>query len=241
MSRATHLRWNAIASLITVAVLLAAGGKVMAFLQAGGEPGAPPPAASQSASPAAEQEAASGEQAPGAEEGAAHEEALLDEIFHVANFLLIVGGVWYLGKKFAVPLFRQRAHGIQEDMERSTRAMAESSRRLAGIEEKLQRLDDDVRDLRQAALREADAEQARMEELAQTEAGKIAQAAELEIATAAKAARRELQRYSAELAVGLAEKRIRESISPDAEQRILRSFVNDLTDHDGSPSGREPS
>jgi F0F1-type ATP synthase membrane subunit b/b' len=80
-----------------------------------------------------------------------------------------------------------------------------------------------------------------MEESAQSEAGKIAQAAEQEIATAAKAARRELQRYSAELAVGLAEKRIRESISPDAEQRMLRSFVNDLTDHDGSPSGREPS
>jgi F-type H+-transporting ATPase subunit b len=115
--------------------------------------------------------------------------------------------------------------------------MAEASRRLSHIEEKLQRLDDAIQELRRAALQEAAAEQARMEELAQAEAGKIAQAAEQEIAVAAKAARRELQRYSAELAVGLAEKRIRERISPDAEKRILRSFVNDLTDHDGSRSG----
>jgi F-type H+-transporting ATPase subunit b len=238
MSRPTHLRWNAIASLITLAVLLAAGGKLLAFLQSGGEPGGGSPAISQPAEQAAESEGASVEHAAAAGES---EHSVWDTVFHWTNFLMIAAGVWYLGKKLAVPLLRQRAHGIQEELQRSSRAMAESSQRLAGIEEKLQRLGDEIRDLRQAASREAAAEQARMEELAQAEAGKIAQAAEQEIATAAKAARRELQRYAAELAVGLAEKRIRESISPDAEQRMLRSFVNDLTDHDGSPSGSEPS
>ena len=237
MSRTTHRRWNAIASLITLAVLLAAGGKVRAFLQSGGEPAEPPPSVSQTASPGAEQESAVAEHAAAGGEG---EHSFWDTFFHWANFLLIGAGVWYLGKKFAVPLFRERARGIQEEMERSSRAMAESAQRLTHIEEKLQRLDDDIQDLRRGALQEASAEQARMEELAQAEAGKIAQAAEQEIATAAKAARRELQRYSAELAVGLAAKRIGESISPDAEQRILRSFVNDLN-HDGPPSGREPS
>jgi F-type H+-transporting ATPase subunit b len=238
MSRETHLRWNAIASLITLAVLLAAGSRLLAFLQSGSEPGGESPAISQPAEQAAEPEGASEEHAAAGSEA---EHSVWDTVFHWANFLMIAAGVWYVGKKFAVPLLSQRARAIQEDLERSSRAMAESSQRLAGIEAKLQRLDDEIRDLRQAASREAAAEQGRMEELAQAEAGKIAQAAEQEIATAAKAARRELQRYSAELAVELAEKRIRESISPDAEQRILRSFVNDLTDHDGSPSGREPS
>ena len=238
MSRATHFRWNAIASLITLAVLLAAGGKVLASLQSGGEPAQQPPVVSQPASPGAEQEGASAEHAAA---GGEEEHSFWDTLFHWVNFLMIGAGVWYLGKKFAVPLFSQRARGIQEEMERSAQAMKEATQRLGHIEEKLQRLDEEIRDLRRAAFQEAAAEQARMEELAQAEAGKIAQAAEQEIATAAKAARRELQRYSAELAVGLAEKRIRESISPDAEQRILRSFVKDLSDHDGSPSGREPS
>ena len=237
MSRAARLRWNAIASLITLAVVLAAGGRVLAFLQSG-EPAEQPPAASQSAGPAAEQEGASAEHAAA---GGEAEHSFWDTFFHWANFLLIAAGVWYLGKKFAVPLLSERARGIREEMERSSRAMAESSQRLTHIEAKLQRLDDEIRDLRQASAREAAAEQVRMEELAQTEAGKIGQAAQQEIATAAKAARRELQRYSAELAVGLAEKRIRESISPDAEQRMLRSFVSDLADQDGSSSGREPS
>ncbi|MGH9784743.1 MAG: hypothetical protein ACRD88_11200 [Terriglobia bacterium] len=233
MSRSTHLRWSAIASLITLAVLLAAGGKVLAFLQSGGEPAEQPPAASQTASSGSEQESASAEHAAAGGEG---EHSFWDTFFHWVNFLLIGAGVWYLGKKFAVPLFSERARGIQEEMERSSRAMAESAQRLANIEEKLQRLDDEIRDLRRGALAEAAAEQARMAELAQAEAGKIAQAAEQEIAAAAKAARRELQRYAAELAVGLAEKRIRESISPDAERRLLRSFVSDLN-HDGPQSG----
>lgn len=237
-SRQSHVRWNAIASLLTLAVMLAAGGRLLAFLQTGGETEGLPPAISQQAAPAAEQEGSSAEHTAAGEEG---EHSVWDVIFHWANFLLIGAGVWYLGKKFAVPLFSERAKGIQEDMERSAQAMNEASQRLSHIEEKLQRLDDDIRDLRQASRQEAAAEQARMEELARVEAGKIAQAAEQEIATAVKAARRELQRYSAELAVGLAEKRIRESISPEAERRMLRSFVTDLTNHDDSRSGREPS
>jgi len=38
MSGKKHIRWNTIATLITLAVLLSAGGRVMAFLQGGGEP-----------------------------------------------------------------------------------------------------------------------------------------------------------------------------------------------------------
>ena len=112
MARETHIRWNTIASLITLAVLLVAGGKVRAFLQSGGEPAGRPLAISQQAAPATEQEASSAENAA---EGEAEEHGFWDEVFHWANFLLIAGGVWYLGKKFGAPFLSQRARGIQED------------------------------------------------------------------------------------------------------------------------------
>lgn len=178
--------------------------------------------------PSAEHEAAAGER--GAAEGEEH--GVLEEVFHWFNFLLIAGGIWYLGKKFAVPMFAERTRAIQENMQASARAMAEASERLASIEQKLQHLDEEITDLRETARRDAAADQARMEDLAQAEAGKIAQAAEQEIEAVAKSARRELRRYSAELAVGLAEKRIRETISAESEKRILHSFVSDLSDGD---------
>jgi len=229
MSPKTHVRWNTIASLVALVVLLSAGGRVMAFLQGGGEPAGEAVLLAQVEEPGAEHEAAAGEHGAAGEE----EHGIRGEIFHWTNFLLIVGGIWYLGKKIAVPLFAEKTRAIQENMYASARAMADASKRLAGIEQKLRYLDEEIRDLRLTSQRDAAAEQARMEELAQAEAGKIAQAAEQEIEAAAKTARRELQRYSAELAIGLAEKRIRETISADAEKRILRSFVSDLGDGGG--------
>ena len=238
MPRETHLRWNAVASIIALAVLLAAGAKVKAFLQTGSAPEERPPAIAQAETPATQQESAPAEHAPAAGEAPEHEASPWDTFFQWANFLLIGGAIWYLGKKYAAPLLSQRVRAIREDMELSARAVAEASQRLTQIEEKLQRLGEEIQQLRQSALQEAAAEQARIEAMAGSEAGKIVQAAEQEIAVAVKAARRELQRYTAELAVGLAEKRIRETISLEAEKRILRSFVNDLTDGAGRKSKR---
>lgn len=238
MPHETHHRWNAIATIIALAVLLAAGAKVKAFLQTDTVPEEGTRAIAQAETPAPQRESTAPEHAPAAGEASEHEAGPWDTFFQWTNFLLIGGAIWYLGKKYGAPLLSQRARAIQEDMERSARAVAEASQRLTQIEEKLQRLGEEIEQLRQTAFQEAAAEQARIEAMAQSESGKIVQTAEQEIATAAKAARRELQRYTAELAVGLAEKRIRETISLDAEKRILRSFVNDLTDGAGRESKR---
>ena len=234
----THLRWNVIASVIALAVALAAGPRVKAILQSGSTSPAQTPAATS----ASEHEAASAEHAsPSGQEGAEHETSVRDVIFQWANFLLIAGGVWFLGKKYAVPFLKERAQAIREDMARSARALAEGSQRLAHVEKQLKRLDEEIRELRQSALQEAAAERARIDELARAEANKIVLAAEQEIAAAAKTARRELKVFTADLAVGLAEKRIRETISGDAEKRIFRSFVKDLGDDAGRRGSGDPS
>jgi F0F1-type ATP synthase membrane subunit b/b' len=54
----------------------------------------------------------------------------------------------------------------------------------------------------------------------------VVELAELEIAAAAKAARRDLKAFSAELAVSLAEKKIQ--IDPETDQRLVSTFVSDL-------------
>jgi len=231
MPREKYLRPNAIAAVIAFVVLLAGAGKIQALLQ-GGAGGQRPVIIAQ-----AEPEGAAGEEhaAEAGGEHGAEEHGVLDTIFHWVNFLLIGAAIWYLGKKYAVPMFAERSRAIREDMQNSARVMAEASHRLTGIEAKLNRLDQEIQELRETARKDVAAEQARMEEMAAAEAGKIAHAAEQEIATATKAARRELQRYSAELAVGLAEKRIRETISATAEKRLLQAFVKDL-ENGGRPA-----
>jgi F0F1-type ATP synthase membrane subunit b/b' len=52
--------------------------------------------------------------------------------------------------------------------------------------------------------------------------------AEQDIQSAGKAARAELKRYSAELAIALAEQKIRTRINPDAQNALVMAFVRDL-------------
>lgn len=170
-------------------------------------------------------------------ESEAAEHSVLDEIFHWANFLILLGGVWFLIRKFLVPFLEERGRMIRENMDRSAKALAEADQRMTAVEAKLRSLGSEMAALRQAALQESAAEQARIEAMAQADSDKILSTAEQEIEAAVKAARQELKAYTAELALGVAEKKIRDSLTPQAEERILRSFFQELAGN-GTPASR---
>ena len=233
MPAGKHLRWNVLASIITIVVLIGFGLRGGAFFQSEQQ---------EDSSPAAASEAASSEHAAEAEHGDAGQEVeshFWEEFFHWTNFILIVLAIGYMGKKFIAPFLAERAQAIRKDMEDSARARQEAAARLAGVENKLMRLDEEITSLRNSALQEAVADQARIVEQAKTDAGKIAANAQQEIAAATKIAIQELKAHTAELAVGLAEKKIRDSISPQAEKNIFRAFLEGL-DH-GATSGNDSS
>jgi F-type H+-transporting ATPase subunit b len=80
--------------------------------------------------------------------------------------------------------------------------------------------------MRDAAEKEAAAENARIQAAAKEDAQKIVASAEQEIAAAAKAARRLLTAHAADLAVGLAQKQIR--VNAAADQALVRGFAGQL-------------
>jgi F0F1-type ATP synthase membrane subunit b/b' len=189
------------------------------------------PAPEHSAEPATERGAAAEHGAAAAEHGSeehGEEHSALHDALHWANFVLLIGALVYLVRKMLVPFLNERGRLIREDMDRSARTLAEASQRLGAVEEKLKGLDAELAALRQAAFRESAAEQERIEQAAAIEAQKIGLAADQEIDAAVKAARQELKRYTSELALGLAEQRIQQSLTPDSERRILGAFVREL-------------
>jgi F-type H+-transporting ATPase subunit b len=89
--------------------------------------------------------------------------------------------------------------------------------------------------MRNAAEKEAAAEEARIQAAVEEEKRKIVESAQQEIAAAAKAARRELTAYAADLAVGLAKKQIHVDAATD--QALVRNFAAQLgTDSPGKES-----
>jgi F-type H+-transporting ATPase subunit b len=152
------------------------------------------------------------------------------------NFAVIAAAIFWLSKKNLPGVFRNRTASIQKAMEEARKAREEANRRLAEIEARLSKLDVEIGGMRAAAEKEAAAEEQRIQAAALEDARKIVESAEHEIAAAAKAARRELTAYAADLAVSLAKKQIHVDAATD--QVLLRNFAQQLSTNGGeAPKG----
>jgi len=154
------------------------------------------------------------------------------------NFAVIAGIIFWAARKYLPGAFSARTASIQKAMQEAQKASEDARRRLAEIESRLMKLDVEIGMIRDEAEREGAAEAARIKLSAEEDARKIVTAAEQEIASAAKAARRQLTAYAADLAVGLARKQIHVDAATD--QTLVRSFGGQLGTSSGdSGSGKD--
>ena len=126
------------------------------------------------------------------------------EAWKLANFVLLAGGLGYLIKKNAGPFFASRSLKIQQDMLDAREMRADAERRAADVDRRLASLEAEIAALRTESQAEAKAETERAMQHTAAEIAKVRAHAEREIVAAGKAARMDLKRYSAELAVQLA-------------------------------------
>lgn len=151
----------------------------------------------------------------------------------ILNFVVIAAIIVWAGRKYLPGMLRDRTAAIQKAMQEAQKASEEARRRLADIESRLMRLDGEIGMMRNAAEKEAAAEEARIQAAAEEEARKIVASAEQEITAAAKAARRQLTAHAADLAVALAQKQIRVDAATD--QALVRNFSGQLGAAPDSP------
>jgi F-type H+-transporting ATPase subunit b len=145
-----------------------------------------------------------------------------------ANFLLLAGLLGYFIGKNAGPFFAARSAGIRKDMDESLRQREQAEAKAADVDRRLANLEKDIAALRGQSETEAQAESERMAQHTAAEIAKIQAHAEREIASAGKAARMALKRYSAELAMALAEQKVRARMTPDTEDALVQGFVRNL-------------
>jgi F-type H+-transporting ATPase subunit b len=145
-----------------------------------------------------------------------------------ANFLLLAGLLGYFIGKNAGPFFAARSAGIRQDMDESLRQREQAEAKAADVDRRLADLGEDIAALRGHSEAEGKAETERMAQHTADEIAKIQAHAEREIASAGKAARMALKRYSAELAMGLAEQKVRARMTPDTEDALVQGFVRNL-------------
>jgi F-type H+-transporting ATPase subunit b len=152
------------------------------------------------------------------------------------NFLVIAVVLLWAGKKYLPGAFRARTAAIQQAMEEARRASEDANRRLAEVESRLARLGEEINGMKATAEADLAGEEARIKAAAEEDARKIVQSAEQEIAAAAKAARRDLTAYAADLAISLAKKQIH--VDPATDSSLVRSFSDRLASADSAEKSK---
>jgi len=155
-----------------------------------------------------------------------------------ANFAILAGALGYLIVKKGGPWFAERSLAIRkgiaeaEEIRRGAEASAaEVDRRLAGLQTA-------INDLRANAQREQSAEGERIRQQTAADLARIQDHAAREIEAAGKGARLDLKRYAAQLAIDLAEQKIRRQMTPEVQAALVERFGRDL---DHSPAGPHPN
>jgi F-type H+-transporting ATPase subunit b len=154
----------------------------------------------------------------------------------LSNFVVIAVVIFWAGRKYLPGMFSARTAAIQKAMQEAQKASDEARRKLAEIESRLMKLDVEIGMMRDAAEKDSGAEESRIQAAAQEDARRMVEGAQQEIAAAAKAARRELTAYAADLAVALARKQIHVDAATD--QALVRNFAGELGASEGSGPGK---
>lgn len=144
------------------------------------------------------------------------------------NFGILAAGLLYLLIKNLPPYFRARTESIRKDIEEAQKLKREADQKAAEIDKRVSGLSAEIAAFRAQSIEEMDREGERIRQEAATHVRKIGDQAQVEIESAAKAARRELRLYAADLALDLAAQRVRGRLDASSEGVLVGNFIADL-------------
>jgi F-type H+-transporting ATPase subunit b len=150
-------------------------------------------------------------------------------VWRWANFVILAAGLGYLTAKFLPPVLRTRTGEIQKGISEAQQMKSDAEKRASEMEAKLKALGADVESFRVNAAAEMQREAQRIQQDTAAQIQRLQEQAGVEIESASKTARRELKQYAADLALELAEKRIRERIDGTSDAALVDGFVSDLS------------
>jgi F-type H+-transporting ATPase subunit b len=144
------------------------------------------------------------------------------------NLVLVVGVLIWIARKPLSNFFAHRSDSIREQLADAQKARTDAEAKLAEVQSRMSRLDDELKEIANTAEREAGDEYKRMLAQAELDAGKIVERSRQEIEGMTRIAQQALRLHAAELSVRLAEEKIQNEISDADHERLLNRFVSKL-------------
>jgi F-type H+-transporting ATPase subunit b len=149
-------------------------------------------------------------------------------IWRWANFIILAAGVGYFLAKNLPGHFSSNKKEIQKGISEAQQMKQDAERHSAEMDARLNALGADIENFRTQSTAEMQQEGERIGRETAAQIKKIEQQAAVEIESVGKTARRQLKEYAAELALGLAEERLRGRMDNATESALVDDFVRDL-------------
>jgi len=159
---------------------------------------------------------------------APHGESVLRTLARLANFAILAGVIVYFLRAPIAAYLASRGTQIRQDLVTAADMRATASAQLAEIARKLETLPAELDALKAQGAQDVVAEQARIAQAAAVERERLIEQTHREIATRLRLARRELTAHAAGLAIAIAEQRIKRSITPEDQLRLVDRFTSQL-------------
>jgi len=164
----------------------------------------------------------------GAASEAPHDQTLLQTVAKVANFAILAGLLVYYLKTPVSAYLVSRATAIRRDLVTASEMRARAAAQLTEIARKLESLPAELAALKAQGAEDVAAEQARIAQAAEVERERLIQQTHREIEMRLRVARRELTEHAAQLAVRIAEERIRRTITLEDQVRLVDRYTAQL-------------
>ena len=161
---------------------------------------------------------------------APHEQTLLQTFAKLANFAILAGVLVYFLRTPIAAYLASRATTIRSDLVAASEMRATATAQLAEIQRKLQSLPAELDALKKQGAEDVVAEQARIAQAAAVERERLIEQTRREIEMRLRVARRELTEHAAQLSVQVAEARIKQTITPEDQLRLVERYTTQLSE-----------
>jgi F-type H+-transporting ATPase subunit b len=153
------------------------------------------------------------------------------KIFEDLNSAVLIGAILWLVFRFVPKAYRKRSETLAKDLFDARLATTEARERLTVVEERLSKLSIEIDTIREQTERDGAEDEKRIHDSLESEKQRLVSSIEQEIEAAGAAARRDLKKYAASLAIDRAAAAIH--LSDDDDRALIRSFGRhfDKEDH----------
>jgi F-type H+-transporting ATPase subunit b len=153
------------------------------------------------------------------------EMSLMDWVWKIVNFAVLVGLLYFFCWKAIRNYLQQRRELIEKSIKESQEAKDMAARALIEVEERLKLKDGEVSDIIAAAVESGESEKKRLIEEGERMKARIIEQAKANIDFEVKKAKEAIQAEAFETSLRLAEEKIKSRMTPSEQERLLQESI----------------